>query len=70
MPTKTREEILQMAIEMLEKDEGLRRALEVFQLGQSEYLKALATTQSVQIFSDDKTIPNLSAVEDADEKLD
>lgn len=55
MTIKSREEIIQMASEMLEKDEGLRHALEVFQLGQAEFLKALASTQFVQIISDDKT---------------
>ncbi|HEU0291359.1 MAG TPA: hypothetical protein VFR47_01395 [Anaerolineales bacterium] len=69
MPIKTREEILKMANEMLEKDEGLRRALELFQLGQAEYLKALASTHVIQIFSDDKTTEDLSVQGDDDEKL-
>ena len=70
MSAKTREEILQMAKEMLENDEGLRRALEVFQLGQTEFLKALASTHSIQIFSDDKTTPIPNDGEIENEELD
>ncbi len=70
MPIKTREEILQMANEMLEKDEKLRHALELFQFGQAEYLKALASTHSVQIYSDDKTVQDTSDQGDENEKLD
>ena len=69
MSIKTQDEILKMAAEMLEKDEGLRRALELFQLGQAEYIKALSLTYSVQIFSDDKTTENISNQGDKNEKL-
>ena len=71
MTTKSREEIIKMASEMLEEDEGLRRALEVFQLGQTEFLKALASTQSIQVVSDDKTSLLLSSIEgNRNEELD
>jgi hypothetical protein len=69
MPIKTRDEILQMANELLEKDDRLRQALELFQIGQAEYLKALASTQVVQIFSDDKTTDATPNQGDDNEKL-
>jgi hypothetical protein len=52
---RSQEEILQMATEMLERDDNLRRALEVFQLSQDAYLSALKATNSIFIYSDDKT---------------
>lgn len=69
MPIKTREEVLQMANDLLEKDARLRQALELFQIGQAEYLKALASTQVVQIYSDDKSTEDLPKQGDEDEKL-
>ncbi len=70
MPIKTRDEILQIANEMIEKDENLRRALELFQFGQTEYLKALASIYSVEIFSDDKTTDNTTERGKDNEELD
>jgi hypothetical protein len=70
MLLKTNDEILQMANHLLENDENLRRALEIFQMGQSEYLRALASTHTVQIFSDDKAFEEASDMGEENEKLD
>lgn len=70
MPPKTRDEILKMANEMIENDEKLRRALELFQFGQTEYLKALASTHYVQVYSDDKTEQEILHQGEENEKLD
>ena len=70
MPTKSHEDIRQMAKEALEKDERLRRALDVFQLGQKEFLKALTATNSVHIFTDDNTVSDQTDKKGKNEKLD
>ena len=50
--------------EALLDNDKLKRALEVFQIGQNQYVRALASMQSVAITSDDNT--SLGSEKDAD----